>query len=449
MPRLEWPPLVEEIAAHLPPKVYLVGGVVRDALRGIPSLDVDLTTPGNGLAVARALADAMGGAYYAVDADRGTGRVVLERGRVQIDVATFRGETLHDDLRGRDFTINAIAADITQRDTLIDPLGGQDDLLRDKVLRLCNPQSISSDPIRALRAVRMSLQFGLRISRETTAAIRRAQGALVDDRGDLHQPERTRDELLKITQKTRAATAFKIMDTLGMLDVILPGHDAPGQLSLMQAFERLTHNISYQRDDNTASNVVYGVAVMILDRYREGLNDHLGWAFSDGSTRLSVLMLGLLFAKNRAPLAEVLRLSGAQRAFLEGIDLVFEAGLLPDEPPTPRDCHRYYRLRGDEGVEATLLGLADYLAGAQPPDTITWGHLLDDIAAPLLAAYFQEYEHVIDPPPLLTGDELIEALGIRPGPRVGELLRALAEEQAAGNITTREEALVFAENQLR
>src|SRR5574341_1344640 len=103
---LIWPALVNQIVSAIPSEaaLYLVGGPVRDTLLGQPVHDIDLVTPGDGLKVARRLADSLGGAYYPVDPERHTGRVVLEpsEGPVLIDVASYRGKDLYEDLIGRD-----------------------------------------------------------------------------------------------------------------------------------------------------------------------------------------------------------------------------------------------------------------------------------------------------------------------------------------------------------
>ncbi|MBO9309396.1 MAG: CCA tRNA nucleotidyltransferase, partial [Chloroflexi bacterium] len=177
--QLEYPPLV---SALLPivgeAEVYLVGGCVRDALLRRPSHDLDLATPSDGRQLARRIANALKGDYYALDPERQVGRAIVRYDGVRytVDVARFRGGSLEEDLRGRDFTVNAIAVPLRgDLQALIDPLNGMRDLF-DKRLRRCSPEAIRDDPIRALRAIRQSVQFKLLIERETRADLR-AYGA--------------------------------------------------------------------------------------------------------------------------------------------------------------------------------------------------------------------------------------------------------------------------------
>ena len=130
---------------------YLVGGAVRDALLGLPFDDLDLAVPSGAAALARRLAEAGGGSYVELDAERGSARALLRVAgtTVQVDVTNFRGPTLPDDLADRDFTVNALAVPIrglvSGAVAVVDPRGGLADL-RMRRLRLANPDSIARDP---------------------------------------------------------------------------------------------------------------------------------------------------------------------------------------------------------------------------------------------------------------------------------------------------------------
>jgi poly(A) polymerase len=145
--------------------VYLVGGAVRDLLAGRRTHDLDFAVSGDVRPLARQAADLLNGAFYMLDEERNTARVIFQEDdqRSRMDFAALRSNNLHSDLEGRDFTINAMALDLANPETLLDPLHGAQDLLH-KILRICNPHSIEDDPVRILRAVRLSLDFGLRIT---------------------------------------------------------------------------------------------------------------------------------------------------------------------------------------------------------------------------------------------------------------------------------------------
>ncbi len=152
---LSFSDLLEKIAAALPPDqaAYLVGGAVRDALLQRVTHDLDFAMPGEDvLTVSRRLADRIGAAFYPLDEERDTGRLVIVRpdgSRQMLDFAALRGPDLESDLRARDFTINAMAVDVRQPQSLIDPLGGAADLLG-KRLSACSATAFTDDPLRIL-----------------------------------------------------------------------------------------------------------------------------------------------------------------------------------------------------------------------------------------------------------------------------------------------------------
>ncbi|NPA93792.1 MAG: CCA tRNA nucleotidyltransferase, partial [Chloroflexi bacterium] len=170
IPAYPLPPIIKDLqdAVPTPQEVYLVGGTVRDLLRGHPIHDVDLVVPRDGLAFARKLANNLKAAFYPLDASRDTGRIILGEGsqRMIIDVAVFRGPTLEDDLRARDFTVNAMAMPLHQPTQLIDPTQGLRDL-KDKRLRACTSHAFADDPLRVLRGVRLAVALQFRIEPQT------------------------------------------------------------------------------------------------------------------------------------------------------------------------------------------------------------------------------------------------------------------------------------------
>jgi len=460
---LLWPELIEQIATAVsePSRLYLVGGVVRDALRGYPIHDIDLATPDDGLQVARQIANSLNGAYYPVDPERQTGRAILSapEGHVVVDVASFRGPDLLADLTGRDFTINAMAVQLDELEMLIDPLGGEADLFDRKLLQQCNPRSISSDPIRAFRAVRMSLQFRLRMPPETREAARAVATALIDETGALYQPERARDELFKILGGNNPSGALRLMDSLGLLPALTPfppldSTELDALFTLVEITNALLTVISPKRSDDTAADILLGVAVIVLDRFRTQLQEHVSQELANERSRAQLLLLASFTPPTAASgqaWAERLRLSNAERKMLDQVFASREIQFPPQGWWQDRDraIYRYYRKFGESGVEAVLLELARYLADHRfTIDAKEWGKLLDEVVSPLLEGFFRRYQEVVSPPPLLNGNDLTELLGLQPSPSVGKILAILIEEQAAGTIRDKKQALRLAKRLL-
>ena len=177
--------------AGLPP-AYLVGGAVRDLLRGADAVDLDIAVEGDARSVARALAERLDG--EAREHER-FGTATVRAGELGVDLATTRRETyedpgalprveaasLADDLRRRDFSINAMAVALTGDDLghLYDPCGGLGDL-EAGVIRILHGRSFLDDPTRLLRAVRYEVRLDFRMDDATEPAARAAiaEGAI-------------------------------------------------------------------------------------------------------------------------------------------------------------------------------------------------------------------------------------------------------------------------------
>jgi len=196
--------------------VYLVGGAVRDLLLGRGRADIDLVVEGDAAVLASELeADVISHERF------GTAKVRLDGH--DVDIATARSEayphpgalpvvepaTLAEDLRRRDFTINAMAIPLRGEPRLIDPHGGQADLAA-KLLRVLHPRSFEDDPTRAIRAARYAARFGFELEPETAELLRRADiGAVSADRRDA--------ELLRLAAERRAVRAFELLDEWGIV----------------------------------------------------------------------------------------------------------------------------------------------------------------------------------------------------------------------------------------
>ena len=221
------------------PPAYLVGGAVRDLLRGADAVDLDLAVEGDARSVARALADRLGGG--AREHERfGTATVRAEG--LAFDLATTRTETydepgalprvsaasLDEDLRRRDFTINAMAVALAGDDLghLYDPHGGLADLDAG-VVRILHPGSFLDDPTRLLRAVRYETRLGLRMDDDTERA---ARAALAEDAMSTVSGARVRDELMDLLGEHHAPAGVERMRELGLTRALHPALDPDPEL---------------------------------------------------------------------------------------------------------------------------------------------------------------------------------------------------------------------------
>ncbi|MFN2153434.1 MAG: HD domain-containing protein [Anaerolineales bacterium] len=483
---LNYPPLLEDIRAALPADVpvHLVGGAVRDLLLGRPLHDYDFVLPEQALEISRRLADRIGAAYYPLDTERGTARLILMRetgDRDVLDFATYRGPTLESDLCDRDFTINAMALDLQAPQQLIDPLGGAADL-RKKNLRACSHHSLADDPIRVLRAIRMAANLGLHIQPETRQLMRQATPDLVKV-----SPERQRDELLKILGGRQPSASIRALEMLGVLAYVFPEipalagvtQSAPHTkdvwnhtLDTLKTLENIADLLAATPDPDASGHLMLGILSLRLGRFREQVKTHLQTELVPGRPARSLLFLAALYhdvskpqtlsededgrvrffghdelgAKIIARRGEALHLSNPETQRLELIVRHhMRPSLLSHTPggPSKRAIYRFFRDTGEAGVDICLLSLADVWAtyGATlSPDR--WKEQVETIRS-LLAAWWENPEVQIRPPALISGNDLLQTFELKPGPVIGEILEAVHEAQAVGEITSRLEALDF------
>jgi tRNA nucleotidyltransferase (CCA-adding enzyme) len=207
------------------PTTYLVGGAVRDLLRGAAAVDLDLAVESDAPSVARALAERLGGS---VREHERFGTATVRAPDLVFDLATTRTEaydepgalprvaaaTLAEDLRRRDFTVNAMAAALTgdRLGQLQDPHGGLADL-EAGLVRILHSSSFLDDPTRLLRAVRYETRLGLRMDEDTERA---ARVAVAEDALSTVSGARVRDELMDLLAEYEAPAAVERMRDLGL-----------------------------------------------------------------------------------------------------------------------------------------------------------------------------------------------------------------------------------------
>lgn len=474
---------------------WLVGGYVRDQMIGRPTHDLDVIVPHSAVHLARNLARTFGGASFVLDADRDVGRAILPRGddeSLEVDVARLRAPELLDDLALRDFTVNAIAMDLaSETGVLVDPFGGREDLDR-RLLRAVSEGAFCDDPLRMLRGVRMVVELGFTIDGATFNLIRRDAALLPSV-----SPERVRDELMRIVAASDAWRHLSLLSDLALLPHVLP--ESAAQRGVSQSAPHYQDVFDHSRSvlghlhgifallwpegpfriptavegDKTviADEQQWREVVELLEPFQSELRLHLSLPLAAGSNRRDLMSWaavahdwgkpakrtveecgrvrffdhdhwGALVAEARL---RALRMSADEIAYVARLtDLHMRPGELAREYPFSRRAeYRFFRDAQGTGPDVALLGLADHLAThGRAPDRIGWERQRQTTRV-LLEAFLRERNERVDPTPLLNGRQVMGALGLQPGPKVGELLERLREAQATGLIRTQEDALVW------
>ena len=487
------PPLVEKILDVLPAdqEIYLVGGAVRDLLISRISPDLDFAVPSNGISLARKVANALNADFVPLDDERDTGRVVVtndDGSRIFLDFAVYRGANLEEDLRARDFTINAIAYNL-RNETILDPLEGGNDL-RQKIIRACSPTSLSDDPVRILRAIRQAAAFGFRIEKNTRELLKQSAGQL----GRV-SPERLRDEVFKILKGLKPDASMRALEMLGVLPHIMPElvpmkgveQSEPHMyevwthtLAVLDYLDQIISALRVGYDAEKTNDMFTGLLGLQLGRYREQIAKHFAKPLNVDRSLRSLLFFAALYHDVSKPETKTVEESGRTRFFdhdVRGAEVAavrarafnlsndeidrlrviitnhmrihFFVDRVVNEKQSPsrKAIYRFFRDSGEAGVDLVLLGLADVRATRAHALTIeTWNANLE-VARILLESYWERPQEIITPPRLIDGTELMKELGLKPGPVVGQLLEAIRENQAAGKIEDREQALAFARDE--
>jgi tRNA nucleotidyltransferase/poly(A) polymerase len=488
-------PLLASVQEALSPdqEIYLVGGAVRDVLLGRASHDLDFSVPADGIKLARRVADKLKGAFYPLDSERDTGRVVLiheDDSRTVMDFATYRGADIEADLHDRDITINAIAYNLGTEE-MFDPLGGANDV-RTKLIRACMPEAFENDPVRVLRGVRLAAGLGFKINADTRQKMKQAA-----DRLRSVSPERLRDELFRILEGPQPGTAIRALEMLGTLPHILPelpalkGVEQPEPhvhdvwmhtLAAMNHLEKILAALAPGYNPESTSDLFTGLLVLRLGRYREKFSAHFAHPLNTDRSVRALLFFAALYHDVAKPACKTVGDDGRIRFWghdEQGTEIAAERAkalnLSNDEiqrlrliirhhmrvkfhsnrmetghkTPSRKAIYRFFRDAGEAGVDLVLLALADTRATrGHTLSQETWSAVLD-ICRIFLENYWEKPAETIAPPGLLDGNEVMNEFDLAPGPRVGKMLEVIREAQATGKVGTREEALVYARKWLK
>jgi poly(A) polymerase len=481
------PPLIETLGQFFAShgvEAYLVGGTVRDALlgRSTSDIDIDIAMRADSNMIGRDLASALRGRLVPLDESRDMVRVVVrsDDGVCFVDLSSMPNG-IREDLGRRDFTLDAMALSMADaaagrpwHNNVIDPYGGLSDL-RAGVIRAVSPSAFKQDPARLMRAPRLAARLGFEISVDTARQIRQDARLVATV-----APERVRDELLKLLAEPDATASLRRLDELGLLCVVIPElAQAKGVTQPKEHYWDVFDHVV--ETPGRIEQVVQGrakagsLSLGSTPRF-DSMAEYFAEEVGDGHSRLTLLKLAGLMHDIAKPATKTVESSGRIRFLghhIDGADmaarimkrlrfsgravelvrLVVRHHLRPSqmaqggELPTGRAIYRYYRDTGRAAIDTLYLNLADYLAARGPG---------------LRQHEWSEHCRVIDhilregaerngpepPTPLINGHDIMAALCLSPGPKIGALLDLVREAQAGGEIDTREEAMELVEGNL-
>ncbi len=466
--------------------------------------DLDLVLEGPVLPLARQVADRLGWAYYPLDTERDVARLIgkaADGQRIECDAAALRGD-LKTDLLARDFTANALALALAADNSpkLIDICDGIGDI-RARLLRRISSDSLRADPIRLLRAARLAAQLGFAIEEGTRAQIGDCAETVLSV-----SAERVRYELWKLLDCVRPDEAIRELNALGLLVHLFPEVEALQGVtqSSRHHLDAYKHSLLAARyaaelrdwlrggpapEDDALTETLEPWAEPLRAHFSSEIavgRDRAGWLAwhallhdtgkADGPDsdsgggeerrgnashqNLSARLAGLRVESLRFSRREVLLAERVASMHSLPRKMVRE---LPqnEEVIGARAAFRFFRDAGSvvaghqsaagfrsagrpaplDGLDVIVQAISDLQATglARGPE---WARFLKAIEGLFSYAFTLRTEQG---EPLVDGNRLMERLGLRPGPQVGAIMRELAEAQAAGTVSSADEALALAE----
>src|SRR5258708_1458931 len=407
---------------------YFAGGCVRDMVRSLPAKDFDIATDATPDVVQKIFPHT-----YAVGAHFGV-VVVVEDG-LNFEVATFRSDGAYldhrhpvdvrfsspeEDAKRRDFTINGIFFD-PEKNEVIDFVGGRADIDKKIIRAIGDPAArFSEDRLRMLRAVRFATVLDYKIDNQTWDALMASAESINEI-----SAERIREELLKIFLSPNRVGGWDLLDQSGLMRVILPELEAMKGCLQPEQFhpegdvfthtrlmlELLPEKVSLPL---VASVLFHDVAKPVTAKV-------------DGTGRIRFNEHDRIGAAMTESIMERLRFS---RAEIDAVVEMVRQHMVFKDVPKMRVAKLKRFMAGPTFKEELELHRADCASSHQMMDNYEF----------LLRKREEFANEPIIPPPLVRGDDLI-ALGMKPGPKFGEILEAVETLQLEGTLRTREAAL--------
>jgi poly(A) polymerase len=416
-------------------ELALVGGPVRDAFLGRVAPDIDLTTdatPDEILKIIKGKADT----HWEIGKEFGT--IGCRIGDDQIEITTYRtdkydaesrkpevkfGTDLKEDLLRRDFTVNAMALTLPARE-FVDPFGGLQDLVDQVIKTPGKPEdSFGDDPLRMLRAARFSSQLGFEIEPQTFEAMQ-----AMKDRLEIISAERIQAELQKLMLGANPRKGLEALVDSKLAEIVLPELPA----LKLETDEHHHHKDVYQHTLTVVEQAIdyekdYGLEPDFVLRFAALLHD-----IGKPATRrlepggaVSFYHHDVVGAKLASKRMKALRFDNdTTKAVSKLVELHLRFFGYSDQGWTDAAIRRYVRDAGDQLVRLHILTRSDVTTRNRRKAEIL-SHAYDDLEKRIAIVMEQEELNAMRPD--LSGEQIMEILGLKPGPRVGQAYKYLLE----------------------
>lgn len=419
-------------------KVYLVGGAVRDHILGRPHKDYDFVLEKVCPSFLKALGAFFETRYFPLGKGERVYRIV--KGDKVLDFSPMVGADIIEDLRRRDFTINAIAYCPQERKFYSHPRSLED--LRRRLIIPLSPKALDDDPLRILRGFRYMATLGFEMAEGLWGLLREKGPSLLRV-----APERILMEMDEILLAPGTRRALEAMGETGVLEVLFP------ELSPLRG-------VLHGRSHEDVFHHTLRVCCIALEKAKGQV---LPLGLSPGEEE--VLVLGYAALWHDLGKGETMTLDGEGKVHFYGHESLSEEKarcIMERYPFSNERKRRVLRLVANHmrplsllrtgATERALRRLSSIMAEDLPlllTLTLAEGEEKGEDPSPLLdlvrrLSEVRERERAAWESPLIKGKDLLE-MGLEPGPLVGEILRRVRELQVEGKLRTKEEALEFVE----
>ncbi len=414
---------------------YIVGGFVRDLLLGRTSIDLDVMLLAESRLIAKLFADRFGGSFIVLDQVHDVYRVVFKQDGIVVDIVGAKGNTLEEDLQKRDFTINSLAINISDfvellhawplinRELLVpiivDVVNGLNDLSEKTISSIC-AESLSDDPLRILRGIRLAARLGFCISKQTFLYMSQNISQL-----QYVSYERIREEVWSILTCLSAAEWISYMVwELPVLQQIAPAlfaqvskEDIENKLKVLakiEEFMKIEELAKIKQPTSAKTEVATRV------------QDYLSRMMTGGKSRYPLLKFaGLLIGLKRSDVRAIAaewKLSRRETQLLS----LWTAGFIEQQ----QDLFTLYEYYQEDALGMIILRHAVTASDAKRMDGA-------------INEWFCYYDRVSSLPQLVTGTMIIDKLGIPPGKKIEECLHIVRRAQFAGQLQSTQQALDY------